>query len=59
MPAIPALGRLRQKDCMFEASLGHIVRLSKKKKERRGEQQKWLVEVWLSGRALAYQCTKP
>jgi hypothetical protein len=31
MSAIPALGRLRQEDCVFEVSLGYIVRLCLKK----------------------------
>jgi hypothetical protein len=31
MPIIPALGKLRQENCDFEAILGYIARLSKNK----------------------------
>ena len=34
--AIPALGRLRQEDCKFEPSLGHIGRVSTQKQGRVG-----------------------
>jgi hypothetical protein len=35
MAVIPALGRLRQKDCDFEASLGYTVRLLSLKRKKR------------------------
>jgi hypothetical protein len=39
MPAIPALGRLRQQDHEIKASLSHIMR-ERKKKERKKEGKK-------------------
>jgi hypothetical protein len=38
MLVIPVLGRLRQEDCEFEASLGYTVRPSLKKKKKRASE---------------------
>jgi hypothetical protein len=36
MPVVPAVGRLRQKDCEFKARLGYLVKpCLQKKKERK------------------------
>jgi hypothetical protein len=37
---IPVLGRLRQEDCEFQASLGYTERLSRKKKKRKEKKKK-------------------
>jgi hypothetical protein len=36
----PALGRLRQEDCEFEASLGYIAKMSPKKRKKEKENPK-------------------
>jgi hypothetical protein len=39
MPAIPALGRLKQEDHEFEPSLGYIDLVSKKTNKKRGKKK--------------------
>jgi hypothetical protein len=41
MPVIPALGRLRQEDQKFQASLGYTARLSQKLKQNTNKQTKY------------------
>jgi hypothetical protein len=41
MPVIPLLGRLRQKDLEFKASMGYIETLSKKKERKKKKAQRW------------------
>jgi hypothetical protein len=40
MPVIPALGRLRQENCEFEASLDYAARLSQKTKQNNNNKKK-------------------
>jgi hypothetical protein len=46
---ISVLGRLRKKQCEFEANLGHIV-LTKQNKTKQNKRE---LERWLSGEELA------
>jgi hypothetical protein len=41
MPVIPALGRLRQEDQEFKASLNYIARKKKKRKKERKSTKHW------------------
>jgi hypothetical protein len=45
-PVFPVLGRLRQEDCEFQASLGYTERLSlkKKKKKRKEKEKSWCLK---------------